>query len=108
VGLFVNNEEHMLRALADTGSSSSVIIEALPQPHSSKQMTIIQPPGIQWLVSLLQLKNWDMLVTFSFQEFNLKKEMCTSWEFHVDDRSESSNTYDVIIGNLMKSPWTDN
>jgi hypothetical protein len=28
----------------------------IPQPHSSKQMTIIQPPGVQWVVSLLHLK----------------------------------------------------
>jgi hypothetical protein len=39
-----------------------------------------------------------MLVTFSLPEFNLKKYMCTSWAFHVDDRSESSSTYDMIIG----------
>jgi hypothetical protein len=38
-----------------------------------------------------------MLVTFSFPEFNLKKQMCSSWAFHVYDRSESSNTYDMII-----------
>jgi hypothetical protein len=24
--------------------------------------------------------------------------MCDSWAFHVDDRSESSSTYDMIIG----------
>jgi hypothetical protein len=39
-----------------------------------------------------------MLVTFSFPEFNLKKQMCSSWAFHVDDRSESSSTYDMIMG----------
>jgi hypothetical protein len=36
--------------------------------------------------------------TFSLSEFNLKKQMCYSWAFHVDDRSESSSTYDMIIG----------
>jgi hypothetical protein len=36
-------------------------------------------------------------VTFSLPEFNLKKQMCSSWEFHVDDCSESSSTYDMII-----------
>jgi hypothetical protein len=35
--------------------------------------------------------------TFSLPEFNRKKQI--SWEFHVDDRSESSSTYDMIIGN---------
>jgi hypothetical protein len=37
-------------------------------------------------------------VTFSLPEFNLKKQMCNSWAFHVDDRSESSNTFDMIMG----------
>jgi hypothetical protein len=39
-----------------------------------------------------------MLVTFSLAEFNLKKQMCSSWAFHVDDRSDSSSTYDMIMG----------
>jgi hypothetical protein len=39
-----------------------------------------------------------MSVTFSLPEFNVKKQICSSWEFHVDDRSESSRTYDMIIG----------
>jgi hypothetical protein len=30
--------------------------------------------------------------------FNHKKQMCFSWAFHVDDRSESSSTYDGIMG----------
>jgi hypothetical protein len=38
-----------------------------------------------------------MLVTFSLPEFNLKKQMCSSWAFHVNDRAESSSTYDMII-----------
>jgi hypothetical protein len=37
-------------------------------------------------------------VLFSLPEFNLKKQMCSSWEFHVDDRSESSSAYDMIMG----------
>jgi hypothetical protein len=37
-----------------------------------------------------------MLVTFSPPEFNLKKQI--SWPFHADDRFESSNIYDMIIG----------
>jgi hypothetical protein len=43
VSLIVNNEEHLLRALADTGasSSSSSILELHNSSHSSKQMTII-------------------------------------------------------------------
>jgi hypothetical protein len=39
-----------------------------------------------------------MLVTFSLPEFNLRKQIRSSWAFHVDDRSESSSTYDMIMG----------
>jgi hypothetical protein len=39
-----------------------------------------------------------MLVTSSLPEFNLKKQICSSWAFHVDERSESSSTYDMIMG----------
>jgi hypothetical protein len=39
-----------------------------------------------------------MFVTFSLPEFNLKKQISSSWAFHVDDRSESSSTYDMIMG----------
>jgi hypothetical protein len=42
---------------------------------------------------------------FSLPKFNLKKQMQDSWEFHVDDRSESSSTYDMIIGNQPRSCW---
>jgi hypothetical protein len=63
-------------------------------------MIVIQPPGLQWVVSLLQLK-WGYAVTFP--EFNLKKQI--SWEFHVDDHSKSSSTYDMIIGNQRRSSW---
>jgi hypothetical protein len=38
-----------------------------------------------------------MVMTFLHPEFNLKKQMCSSWESHEDDRSESSSTYDMII-----------
>jgi hypothetical protein len=42
-------------------------------------------------------------VTFSLPEFNLNKQI--SWAFHVNERSESSSTYDMIIGNGPRSPW---
>jgi hypothetical protein len=28
------------------------------------------------------------------------------WVFNVDDRSDSSSTYDMIIGNQPRSPWS--
>jgi hypothetical protein len=37
-----------------------------------------------------------MHVTFSLPEFKLKKQI--SWSVHVDDRYESSSTYDMIMG----------
>jgi hypothetical protein len=43
-------------------------------------------------------------VIFSPLEFNLKKH-CYFWEFHVDDRSDSSSTYDMIIGYVQRSSW---
>jgi hypothetical protein len=46
-----------------------------------------------------------MLMTFSLPEFNVKKQMSSSWGFHVDDLSESSSTYDMIIGNTQRSTW---
>jgi hypothetical protein len=77
VSLIVNNEEHLLRALADTGASSSIILEV----YSGKFTT-----------------NKTGFVTFSLPEFNLKTQMCSSWAFYVVDRSESSSTYDMIMG----------
>jgi hypothetical protein len=47
------------------------------------------------VVRLPQLK-LGYAVTFSLPEFKLKKYI--SWVFHIHDRSESSSTYDMIIG----------
>jgi hypothetical protein len=35
---------------------TSSFLMNIPQPHSSKLMTTIQPSGVQWVVNLLQLK----------------------------------------------------
>jgi hypothetical protein len=43
-------------------------------------------------------KTGMMLVIFSLPEFNLNKQICSCWAFHVDERSESSITYDMIMG----------
>jgi hypothetical protein len=43
-----------------------------------------------------------MFVTFSLPEFNLKKQTCSSWAFHVDDRSDSSSTYDMKYQDLLR------
>jgi hypothetical protein len=56
--LIVDNREHLLREITVTGASSSIIHEAYTSSPSSKQITLIQPPGIhvQWIINLLQLK----------------------------------------------------
>jgi hypothetical protein len=57
-------------------------------------MTVILPTGVQWVVNLPQLKpGYGDIFT---PEFNLKKQI--PWKLYVGDRSESSSTYDMIIG----------
>jgi len=56
VSLIVNHEEHVLRALADTGASSSIILDT----YAPKNLIIYdddkKPPGVQWVVSLPLIK----------------------------------------------------
>jgi hypothetical protein len=94
VSLNINNNEQLLRALADTGASSRIIFEGytsknLIQRDKSNQTTWSTMGG-QFITNKIGL------VTFSLPEFNLKKQV--SWRFHLDDRSKSSSTYDMIIG----------
>jgi hypothetical protein len=99
VSLIVNNEKHLLRVLADTGASSSIILEAYTSvtfpfiKNDDNNTTTWSTMGGKFTT------NKTRFVTFSVPEFNLKKQMINSWTFHVDDRSESSSTYDMIIGN---------
>ena len=94
VSLTVNQEEHLLRSLADTGASSSIILEAYTSEHLIKNddenKTTWNTMGVQFTTDKTGL------VTFSLPEFNLRKQI--SWVFHVNDRSESSSAYDIIIG----------
>jgi hypothetical protein len=96
VSLIVNNEEHLLRALADTGASSSIILEAYTSAPFIKtddsNTTTWSTIGGKFTT------NKTGFVTFSLPEFNLKKQMWFSWAFHVDDHSESSSIYDMIMG----------
>jgi hypothetical protein len=82
VSLIVNNEEQLLRALADTGASSSIILEAYTSPPFIKtddcNTTTWSTMGGKFTT------NKTGFVTFSLPEFNLKKQMYTSWAFHVD------------------------
>jgi hypothetical protein len=94
VSLIVNNDKHLLRALADTGASSSIILEAYT---SAPFIKTDDNNTTSWsIVSGKFNTTKTEFVTFSLPEFNLKKQI--SWTFHVDDRSESSTTYDMIMG----------
>jgi hypothetical protein len=103
VSLIVNNEEHLLRALADTGASSSIILEANTSAPFIKtddsNTTTWSTMGGKFTTTKTRF------VKFSLPEFNLKKQMSSPWAFHVNGRSESSSTYDMIIGNQPRSPW---
>jgi hypothetical protein len=94
VNLQINNEEHLISALADTGAISSSILEAYTSKNLIKSdksnQTTWSTMGGQFTTDKTGL------VTFSLPEFNLKKQI--SWKFHVDDRSKASNTYDMIMG----------
>jgi hypothetical protein len=83
--------------------AAASFLRHIPQPHSSKQddnnTTTWSTMGGKFTI------NKTEFVTFSPPEFNLKKQMCSSWAFHVDDRSESSSTNNMIIGNKHRSPW---
>jgi hypothetical protein len=97
VSLIVKNEEHLLRALADTGASSSIILEAY---ISAPFIKTDDSNTTTWSImggKFTTTKTGMMLVTFSLPEFNLKKQICSSWSFHVVDGSESSSTYDMMI-----------
>jgi hypothetical protein len=85
VSLILNHKEHLLRALADT-------IPFIKTYDSNT--TIWSTMGGKFTTTKTGF------VTFSLPEFNLKikKQMYSSWAFHFDDRSESSSTYHMIIG----------
>jgi hypothetical protein len=103
VNLIVNNEEHLLRALADTGASSSIILEA----YTSAILPFIKTDDndtTTWSKMGGKFTTTNTgFVTFSLPEFNLKKKIYASWVFHLDDRSESSSIHDIILDNEPRS-----
>jgi hypothetical protein len=74
VSLIVNNEEHLLRALADTGASSSIILEA----YTSAIYPFIKIDDSNTTnLSTISAKFTTVkigFVTFSLPEFNLNKK----------------------------------
>jgi hypothetical protein len=73
VSLIVNNEEHLLRALTDTGASSSIILEVYTSAPFIKtddsNKTTWSTMGGKFTT------NKTGFVTFSLSDFNLKKQM---------------------------------
>jgi hypothetical protein len=67
-------------------------------------MTIIQPTGVQWVVSLLQLKLGYACDIFTLRVQSQETNMLFLG-ISLDERSESSSTYDMIIDNQQISPW---
>jgi hypothetical protein len=106
VSLIVSDEEHRVRALADTIAIRSIILE---EYTSAPFIKVDDSNTTTWSTmggTFTTTKTGICLFTttktgfaiFSPSEFNLKKQMCSSWAFHVDYRSELSSTYDMIIG----------
>jgi hypothetical protein len=51
---------------AAVAAAAASFLNHIPQPNSSIQMKVIKPPGVKWVVNLIQLKlgySWDMLKT---------------------------------------------
>jgi hypothetical protein len=96
VSLIVNNQEHLPRALADTGASRSIILETYTSAPFTKTDNNNTTTWITMSGKFATIKT--RFVTFLLPWFNLKKQMCSYWAFHVDDRPESSSTYDMIMG----------
>jgi hypothetical protein len=77
VSIIVNNEYHLLRALADTGASSSIILEA----YTSAMFPFIKTDDINTTTTIWSKMGGKFnttktgFVTFSLPEFNLKKQM---------------------------------
>jgi hypothetical protein len=70
--------------LADTGASSSSILEAYTSAPFIKaddsNTTTWSTMGGKFTTTKTGF------VTFSLSEFNIKKQLYSSWAFHVDDR----------------------
>jgi hypothetical protein len=81
VKLKVNDEEHVLRVLADTGASSTIILEACSSKdlikYNKDDATPSSTMGGQFTTKKAGLVNF-LLTEFSFKKY-------ISWEFHVDD-----------------------
>jgi hypothetical protein len=83
-----------INSLKNTGASCSIILEAYT---SAPFIKTDDNSTTTWsTIRGKFITNKTGFVTFSLPEFNLKKQI--SWAFHVDDRSESSRIYNMIMG----------
>jgi hypothetical protein len=107
VSLIVNNEEYLLRALDDTGArSSSSILEAYTSDLFIKTDDSNTTTWSTMGGKFTKTKTGMMLVTFSPPEFNFQaSNKYSSWEFYIDEHSQSSRAYCMINGDASKSPW---
>jgi hypothetical protein len=89
--------QYLLRALADTGASSSIILEAYTSAPFIKtddnNTTTWSTMGGKFTTTKLEYACDIFTPRVQPQE-----KMCSSWSFHLDDRSESLSTYDMIMG----------
>jgi hypothetical protein len=84
----------VLRAMADIGASSTIILKDYTSKDSIKYNI---DDTTTWSTMNGQFTtDKTRLVAFLLPEFNLKQQV--TWEFHVDDQSKPSNTYGMIIG----------
>jgi hypothetical protein len=65
---------------------------------------VIQPPRVEWVLNLLQLK-LEYVCDLSTARVQFQEKLCYSWVYHVDCRSVSSSTYITTIGKLQGSSF---
>jgi hypothetical protein len=80
--LKIQEEEEVFTLLSGSENNSISNIELTITIHTAM---IFKEQAKVKVVNLLKTK-LDILVTFSLPEFNLKKQICSSWAYHVDDR----------------------
>jgi hypothetical protein len=98
VSLIVNNEEYLLKVLSDTGASNSIILEAytsepLIKKDGSNTTTWSTMDG-----KFTGTKTGHTCDIFTPRVQSQEKNVYFL-AFHVDDFSESSRAYDMILGN---------
>jgi hypothetical protein len=101
VSLIVNNEEHLLKVLADTGASSIIILEAYTSvpfiKTDNSNTTTWSTMGGKFSTTKTEIFLWH----FHSQSSTSRNKCVILGNFmyiHVDYRSESSSTYDMIMG----------